>query len=251
MSTNAKKQERAHFRIHPKCLIHVSSAGTCAKGSCDYRANTEQKRTGLQTKYHPYEAHHLICISAAVAYLDYYDSSVVSQIRLIYYGTEWCINQAANMMWLPLKKTYHNGGEVDPGHEVWTLALPCHNWDHNCIGGYTDDVINELKRRIWDAIRDGRPDGTCFTEAHGKAEFAAIASDMQIVLKLRGSKRNGGTSRAIKMKGDRAPYWWLPFSMARTMVAAVRPVQEIGNPVRWTGRRGQKVKQFMKQARGR
>lgn len=263
MSKSPKKKEREqHFRNVPEVAIHLTTSGDCpqAKPSqrsrgCDHRAAAGPSCPPAATGLEPWEAHHVVCLSSTVWYLEFYPDDVIEDIRNIYRGTNWCVNNQANMKWLPLKATYTNA-EANK-RAVWGLDLPCHNWDHNCIGGWTDEVTLALKRRIWDMVRNKKPDGTCFTQADAEAEFPAIVTDLQARLAGRGT-RKGGTAAAHEASekedpGQRPDRWWLPFSMATDLVAVERQVAAFGKGARpaWAAGRGERVRDLLKVLLGR
>jgi hypothetical protein len=257
MSLNAKEQERkTHFRPDGDCSIHIDSTRSkeCKKQPCDYRAATDGKRSALESRYAShYEAHHAVCICGPVSYLSFsYDPKVVDKIRAVYFKTEWCINHHSNMKWLPLKKLYSEAGAGKPDDPVWTLDLPCHNWDHNCVGGYTDEVITDLKQKIWDRIRDIPPGQPCFDNADAEKAFDNIVKKFQGELVERGGRTRGtkpAYEKSLKADGERG-VWWLPFSMAKTSVATFRPVASFGGRPAWEQGQLDRVRQFLRMKRG-
>jgi hypothetical protein len=235
--------KKKHFKGTGKCLIHTSREGTCGQGdTCNYVENTPPEPALPPFPEKPRGAHHVLCVSALIAYQDMYKGNVLKAITDIYRATKWCVNQAPNMKWLPLKGTYtkKNGTwvytkigaqKVKERGPVWKLNLPCHDWDHNCKDGWTDEVIKTLKARIWDNIEDP-PAEECFDAERIKAEFDALQTEMKSALVARGSRPAGsgvGTRAAIDAQDNKDEgTWWLPFSMAEDGVAKNRVVKRFG-----------------------
>jgi hypothetical protein len=221
--------KKKHFKGTSGCLIHTSREGKCSQAPCKYEKNTPGEPPYPMK---PRGSHHVLCVSALIAYQAMYKGKVAKAITDIYRATKWCVNQKANMKWLPLKGTYtkkKNGTwtEVRRGVKkhgpIWDLGLPCHDWDHNCKDGWTDEVVKTLKARIWDNIEDP-PEEECFDAKRIQAEFDALQTEMKNVLVARGKRP--GTRAAIE--GQDKPEWWLSFSMAEDGVARNRIVRRFG-----------------------
>ncbi len=238
--------QEGHFNGQGECHIHTARGGDTGKcqnasgpNGCDYRKN------GGVAAFSPSESHHALCVSSAIAYQTdiSYTMTECETIDGAYRNTKWCINQTPNLINLPLKATYTP--RLNDG-----LNLPCHNWDHNCLGGYTSEVTKALKR-VWNAIKGQKRDQSekHATPADVQADLQSIADEYKDVLMLRG-KRMGGTAKGFaiydvlpsKYGTDRSKwphpmkpedYWWLPFSMARTPIAGARPVATFGGRPRW------------------
>ncbi len=222
--------KKKHFTGVGKEKIHTSREGTCeAFGSCNYQNNTPAAPGVPQ----PRQSHHIVCVSPTVRYKSIAGyKGYVQTIDAVYKNTKWCVNQSPNLKWLPLKGTYSkvknnikNGKRAPRGEaDVWALDLPCHDWDHNCTDGYTDEVLAGFKQ-IWDAICDAKDDGECPEEESATADFQSLQNKMKQRLGARG-KRQGGTRKAIRAEGGR--HWWVAFSMAKTPIAKSRVVRSFG-----------------------
>lgn len=155
--------KKTHFKGVGKEKIHTSRDGKCdefgskAGGSCDYAGNADSAPPdppGCKKASTPRQAHHVLCVSSTIGYKsdDAYKGAVRT-IDAVYKNTVWCVNQKDNMLWLPLKGTYlatrnnKDSKRDDPG-DIWKMNLPCHDWDHNCKGGYTDEVKTAFKGQI-------------------------------------------------------------------------------------------------------
>ena len=90
-------------------------------------------------------------------------------IDAVYKNTVWCVNQSENMLWLPLKGTYlakRNNKDSKPGslEPSGKMNLPCHDWDHNCTGGYTDEVKGSLSHGFGTRLFSKKDKTPCFDE---------------------------------------------------------------------------------------
>jgi hypothetical protein len=232
----AKKKEKKHFLGVGDEKIHTAREGTCRKGSCNYRDNA-----GTKPRDQPQQAHHVIPVSATIAYKalkDAFQSADVEFIDAVYKNTDWCVNQGHNMRWLPIKGAYTKrtnnkvknnvvGTKVLPrgDADVWSLNAPCHDWDHNCGDGYTDEAQKTLKAKIWDSLRTARLRKLCPEKQDITANFDKAEDSLKRKLSARG-RREGGTKAAIAKEGKGT--WWLPFSMAKTGTARGRVVRSFG-----------------------
>jgi hypothetical protein len=237
--------KKKHFTGTGKQKIHTSRDGSCdAFGNCDYKANTP----AADVPY-PRQSHHVVCVSSTIRYKQDKDFvGYVPTIDAVYKNTTWCVNQSGNMKWLPLKGTYTRtknnvamraGARVRvprPEASVWNLDLPCHDWDHNCTDGYTDEVEDELKKNVWNRLKQAKKMGQCPETTSAEAALKQLESKFKSRLAGRG-RRQGGTRSAIKKEGQGT--WWLPFSMAKGTVAKARVVSSFGRapePPRALGR---------------
>jgi hypothetical protein len=223
-----------HFFAGKDCKIHTYRSGDCPQGSCNHRTAVPKPFPWI-----PDEAHHILCVSATIAYKGlrpYKSEPLLGSINGAYFNTAWCVNKAPNMIWLPLKNTYSVNGAAGTNSPVWGLDLPCHNQDHNCAEGYTDEVIDKMKGDVWDRIKAKQElePPECMTEAEMQVAFSGVQSHFRSELIRRGL-RNGGT-RAARQGEAATPqmsHWWLPFSMAKDVIAMNRLVRSFGAKPRW------------------
>lgn len=219
--------KKRHFTGEGTCKIHTARGGECSKKKCNYQTNA-----GAKLAFLPNQAHHLLPVTSTVNYQvsgDY--TGKVRAIDAVYRQSDWCVHNANNMMWLPLKGTYtkrpQTGTKAAPG-PAWALKLPCHDWDHNCAEGFTDEVIAEFGTRIWDKIANPK-EGECFEPEDAPVVFEQFEKDMRQRLEDRGSARKSGAKDTLAARQDMtAKFWWLPFSMAKTAVAKTRTVRVFG-----------------------
>jgi len=224
--------QKRHFKGVGKEKIHTAREGSCKEfNNCDYVKNTPEDADVR----HPRQSHHVVPVSTTIGYKPDKDfKGFVPTIDAVYKNTRWCVNQGENMKWLPLKGTYKKrannteGGKYKPRGEakIWSLNLPCHDWDHNCADGYTDEVRAELKAKVWQPIKDAKEDGACPEDKAAVAQFEAVQKKFHAALKGRG-RRQGGTKSAIGKEGTGT--WWLPFSMAKAATARNRVVRSFGS----------------------
>jgi hypothetical protein len=212
----------------------------CATRGCkenDYRAKCQCSwKRGCQ-------AHHIVCVSSVGAGL-----ISTPGIEPILRNTEWCINDAHNMIAMPVwgatVKHYCAIRKVGSFFKLIQgpppfVNIPQHNWDHNIKEGYTDEVTSRLARiGVKIVARDHK----------GEAQDVAgqlndIATYFRSELNYRGSQRKGGTHTAwegaVTSDGGVGTEWYLPFSMAQDGMARERgfPLKKDSADVgAWIGR---------------
>jgi hypothetical protein len=88
--------------------------------------------------------------------------------------------------------------------------IPQHDYDHNCSGGYTHEVEEDLKglaKEISDAGHDIKPEDIA-------GELDSRSSTFRSTLQARGG-RQGGTHAGWQMGlSEPQSRWYVPFSMA-------------------------------------
>jgi hypothetical protein len=229
--------KKKHFTGVGAEKIHTSREGKCAKAPCVYRDNTPAAPEVPE----PRQSHHAVPVSTTIGYKTDKDfRGYVLTIDAVYKKTEWCVNQKPNMKWLPLKGTYSKvknnmvaGKRAARGQApVWTMNLPCHDWDHNCNDGYTDEVEAALKEQVWNELKRLKSTGGCPDDLDMVAALQAVETQFQTALVERGQRESGTKAAIGKMgKGN----WWLPFSMAKTKTARDRVVRAFGGGVEVKG----------------
>jgi hypothetical protein len=200
-----------------ECRIHVGRT----KGPCR-AANKEKKCVHAENvrsvlPWAPNEVHHAVCVSSVNEYRNPkygMDAKHIEKIDACYRLTDWCIHQSNNLISLPKKATYIKNAASRSEN------LPCHDLDHNIVGGYADDVTSEIELRIWQKIKQVvESKGPHFKPYAVAQEFAALEEKFMRLLRVRGH-RASGTSSAFQNMGT--GNWFLPFSMASTAVAMNR-----------------------------
>jgi hypothetical protein len=230
--------KKTHFKGVGKEKIHTSREGKCNEfgekegGSCNYAGNADKAAPpACKASTPPRQAHHVLCVSSTIGYKS--DKAYKGSVRTIdgvYKNTVWCVNQKENMIWLPLKGTYlakgnNKDSKRDAPGEIWKMNLPCHDWDHNCKGGYTAEVTAEFKAQIWKEIDRRKNQTPCFDHTEALTLLKDMQDDFRGKLKTRGNRdvaKGKGTEAALLSEGT--PLWWLPFSMADDGIAGDRPV---------------------------
>lgn len=163
-----------------------------------------------------YEAHHILCVSPVSKVL-FGNPDIQPAIA----ETDWCINNKANMLAMPLwghtvlyylRATQEAEGDLDKVEPPPFADLPQHNIDHNSSEGYTQEIHDDCTR-IANAIEksEHKLKGSSL-----KSKLDKLSAEWETELKRRGSKRQGGTHRGWK-KGVADPAgssWIHPFSMA-------------------------------------
>ena len=173
-------------------------------------------RSALGAIWKKYEAHHILCYSPVSGTM-FADSD---QCKAIIKGTKWCVNNAKNMVGLPLW-----------GHTVaWYLAtnlpapfmnLPNHDRDHN--PDYTDEVRTELKKVV-NEVQVQKDEHNEVGPADIAGRLNGLSELFAAKLVTRGNRSARGAD-GTKFVGTHACFqlaqkepsseWYLPFSMAK------------------------------------
>lgn len=120
--------------------------------------------------------------------------------------TNWRINDAENLVGLPLKSVYFGSDGETP------VNLCAHNVDHP---KYTQECKEWLHKHVWNTLQ-AKKKGHDVEPKDIKAELKKCTAAFKTKLKNRG-RRNGGTRRSWKNrhKPSEKLTWYLPFSMAK------------------------------------
>jgi hypothetical protein len=241
----AQRDADQHFTGLNGCKIHTSrSHDKCsnagAKG-CDHQKNCQDQPVTWKTSTgwtwgDEWESHHVLCISCVNRYMvlaaHKADRTFIDNC---YLETAWCINQEPNLIALPMKLVY----QTYP--KSLTLNLPCHDWDHNNTGGYTDEVTEQIHLKVWQKLKQKNTEKPCdLAKSVVVKELVDLAADFKKELGRRGNRPVGtgsGTKAAwdevtnpAKPVGKRAANWWFSFSMASDAIAGIREPAAFGNP---------------------
>jgi hypothetical protein len=182
-----------------------------------------------------FSRHHIVPVSSVGKFevLSAYSAEDRDKILKVYKKTKWCTSREENITILPLKAEYVGSSAI---HD---LNRPCHNLDHGCAQGYTDEVTEAVESQVWSKFQKAVD-----KKDHPKPKDVAkaimdIEDDFSTKLEQRGA-RNKGTSIALsengkwKTKDEAAPTeWWLPFSMAKDEVAKQRVLLSLGKRPDW------------------
>lgn len=237
------EEDKNHFDDNPKAKIHTSrwnkgaSPKGCPpgdKGTCNYGKKRERLKPKDKRGFS--NVHHLLSVGPVNAYEDH---AKATAIEAMYHGTEWCISHTENLIRLPHKKYYLEcfvkGGsrKADP---KTAPSDPCHDVHHN---HYLDEVVEELRDKVWNQVGEVQEDGKCFGEEQTKAQLNELHSGtdgFRERLATRG-KRGSGIPALLALMAPSTVYdegelgkqkhWWLPFSMAKDSVAKRYPIQEL------------------------
>lgn len=207
---------------------------TSGWGSYEYK---EKSSAGSYMK--GFEAHHLLCVdSVGTAIAEVTDSMLsVSQ-------TKWCINHKVNMMAMPLwghtVKYYCDMTASKPGKGIAGVVrsavmappgwanIPQHDHDHNCTGGYRDEVTAKVKATLEKVKLAGHK-----VEGPGslKASLDKLSGKCRTLLQKRGIRGATVGTHAVWIRppgpaGKNWPPgdWYLPYSMADDGIATGRPL---------------------------
>lgn len=163
-----------------------------------------------------YEAHHIVCVAPVTSEL-----TSNSAIEGVIAQTRWCINNAGNMIAMPLwghtvkwycEITAAGGVIKDSATEPLFANIPQHDWDHNIKEGYTWEVLEDCKKLAKQVEQAGHK----IKGENLQAALDRLAGKFKGLLDARGG-RSGGTHAAWR-KGQDDPEsdWCHPFSMAST-----------------------------------
>lgn len=159
-----------------------------------------------------YEAHHILCWSPVV------EVFFEEKAKPIVEGTEWCVNNATNMIAMPVwghtVQWYSSSQEPPP-----FTGLPQHDRDHNTKAGFTKEVLDELKSMIKD-LKKAQAQHKLPPPAAIKGALDTKSRTFRTTLQTRGQR--GGGTHANWMNGATNKKWYLPFSMASDANATPR-----------------------------
>lgn len=178
-----------------------------------------------------FEAHHLLCV-ASIGKIVVGDSRIGQVVG----ETEWCVNDAHNMLAMPMwghtVKWYCEAGTTRAFKAAPTpppfANIPQHDWDHNGDGGYIEGLETQL-RDIMSGAAEAAKDHT-LDPPDLAGDLNDLATHFRDELKARGL-RSGGTAAGWAMGraslgstdapaaptttgGVLAGRWYYPFSMA-------------------------------------
>jgi hypothetical protein len=202
---------KKHFTGKGKSKIHTSRGPACPKG-CAYK-----KAGANKFSHQPQAAHHIIPVATFIDYQveEKYDG-VKAEITEVYKATDYCANHDKNVINLPRKTTYTTKKKkagVWPA--VWSLNLPCHNWDHY---QYNEEVRRLLRIKIWNKFLKKNPPVPCPDEEAVATSFTEIEEHFTNQLKVDCPTRGyGSTLSAIEAGEAKKANWWHAFSMALTV----------------------------------
>lgn len=230
---------KKHIRESNKGLRHVSRHTEPCNHSPSKNCNYEKMHAGAFAPpetfpKHGYPRHHVLPVSSIGKFeiLDSYTGQQRQKILGVYRETKWCSSRETNIIALPVKTTYRRNPKAR------TLDRPCHDVDHGCALGYTDEVTASVERRVWKKFQKaasggGHPQPDEVTEALNDLE-----KDFRKKLADRG-RRKGGTSAAFDALRSSTPgnirkkMSWLPFSMAKDSIAKQRVLLSLSETPQW------------------
>ena len=116
----------------------------------------------------------------------------------------WDINDASNLIGLPMKSAYTRPGVNVP------VDYCCHNVDHNTSNGYTNECKTWLHDNVWNTIVDKKKSHQVNADNILDA-LKKCTGVFKGILTKRG-RRNDGTASSWKNRFTEAE-WYHPFSM--------------------------------------
>jgi hypothetical protein len=170
----------------PNCKIHTTRGGSCSKKPCGYQENAKKAPNAAAHNHSPWEAHHILPVESINAYgsIKPY-KNYTTEIDATYRRTDWCINQAPNLIPLPLRATYKYAASRN-------LDLPCHRMHHRCGSGYNEEVIELLKSMVWkrikDAVDNSPPGSAHYSEKAVVTAFQNLENHMRSEIVKRGKR---------------------------------------------------------------
>ena len=155
------------------------------------------------------QIHHILC-EHAIAVIEPADDPSGEKLSLIndcLCMITWDINEAVNLIGLPMKSAYVNSGGRIPKSSC------CHNVDHGSADGYTQECIDYLHAQIWDTIVDKKKSH----QVNAKNILQALkdcTTEFTTRLTNRGL-RDGSDTQVSYVNRLTRPKWYHPFSMAK------------------------------------
>jgi hypothetical protein len=156
-----------------------------------------------------WQAHHILCDVSVRSRK--FPEKVASYAEDCLREMDWNINDASNLIGLPLNVQYRlSSGKVPKD-------LCSHQIDHNTKNGYTAECTKWLQRNVWRTLEDTRK-----KHDHKPEDVAALLRQgtalFRSKLDVRG-RREGGTQRCwehrFKTDPEHIKRWYAPFSMAQ------------------------------------
>ena len=203
-----------HAKIPANCEAKlVKSSSSSYRNACTNPA-------GIKSGDSPYknQVHHIVCENAI---LDIKPSGDKSGEKTKYImdclcATKWDINDAVNLIALPMKSAYRKSYGKNPQNAV------CHNVDHGGPNGYTEECKLWLHKRIWNSLIDKRK-GHDWNTQQIKDQLKACKDHFTTQLQSRAMRPGPGLRgteyayvHRVK-RGDQAALknWHYAFSMAQ------------------------------------
>ena len=217
--TRGTENTPKHFDAGDECEIVVYEQSKHRDASRANGAGYAQGRGGA----HSWQSHHLICISAMGDRKTKDDETTILLEKSLYL-TKWNINDAPNMIGLPMYRLYIKRYDTDMAGlpatardaafaAVVPQSIPAHDIDHNTAGGFTDEVRDYLKTNIWNKFSSDAKDHKKDAEWLADKLKSASQTFQSWLLSERGT-RESGTVAAWKNRFSLVT-WADPFSMAR------------------------------------
>jgi hypothetical protein len=173
--------------------------------SSNYRDNCTNPSAAFVDGTTPYknQIHHILCEHAIVD-REPADKTKKKFISDCLCMMDWDINDANNLIALPMKSAYTRPGVNKP------VNFCCHNVDHNTADGYTYECRDWLHDNVWDTLVDKAK-----THAVNVTNIVSALNTCITTFKgrlTRRGKRNDGTESSWKNRFTE-PEWYHPFSM--------------------------------------
>ena len=161
------------------------------------------------------QIHHVVCVSCIAGRKDGYPDDMDDYLEACLWITKWDLNDAHNLVGLPLNKQYRRSDGKDPVNQ------PSHQVDHNTRDGYTQEVFDYLKENVWNSL-------TAKKKVHEvdaatlRTQLRNASDKLRERLEKRGKrgelgKKTGGTKICWENRFEVAykDVWYQPFSMAK------------------------------------
>jgi hypothetical protein len=172
-----------------------------------------------------HEAHHILSVSC-VDNLVGLPEPQKNVVRLCCHETDWNINNANNLIPLPLFGHTLKWYVIDENSDAPDWAnFPQHDWDHNSKNGYCADVRDDILK-FYKTLKV-QVQGHAVTAKGIQDDLIAKENKWRKQIKARGE----GTHDAWKNMEVQAK-WYEPFSMAAEGSASYRPPLRIENKIK-------------------
>jgi hypothetical protein len=162
------------------------------------------------------QIHHIVCVTCISSRKSGYPADMEDYLEACLWITKWDLNDAHNLVGLPLNKQYRKSDGKTP------VDQPSHQVDHNTRDGYTKEVLDYLKANVWNSL-------TAKKKVHDvdaatlRQQLRDASDGFRGKLEKRGKRgklgtKAGGTDVCWENRFE-APYksiWYHPFSMGKT-----------------------------------
>ena len=214
--------------------IEKSKFNRIPASTSTYRANcdTGYKFTFESIAKGQSQFHHIICINS-IQNVQIKPNDKLDFFRKCMVLTDWDINDGHNLISLPTKEVFYRSDlkGLNPRQLVFFFIhemdaqmgkfgtvpdLPCHTPDNNAHENYRTEVIDHLKKIVWEPLAEAKDLTECekINGRNIREELRSISDFWRKFLNLRG-KSHGGAAYCWRNRNDEGVknVWYIPLSM--------------------------------------